>query len=108
MGATLWPTAYCADSVMPSVDVDCEVTNLMVAFLAMAPAHSTSMADSSSSSHQGNPGSGPLMIICGSLGGRPALLRNVRTSDNATSTRPSTAMLCPVPSSPCPYSGPTS
>src|SRR6266536_3277416 len=100
MGATLWLTAYCADRLIPSVAPDFEVTNLTVAFLAIAPAHSTSRADSASSLQSGNPGSGPFTIICGSLAGSPELLRKMRLSCTAMSRRDCDAGLFGVPARP--------
>ena len=101
MGATLFVTAYWAASTTPSVAPDCAETKSIVAFLAIAPAHSTSRADSASSVQSGIPGLTPFTkIFCGSFAGSPALVRKVSTSESATSVRPTTAMLCPLPSSP--------
>ena len=46
--------------------------------------------------------------LCGSFAGSPAFSRKASTSVSATSVRPTTAMLCPLPSSPWLYSGNTS
>src|ERR1700733_12186574 len=97
MFATLFATAYCADNEIPSLDPDFDVTNFTVAFLAIAPAHSTSSDDSTQSFEPTPPGSAPLVIIVGLFAGSPALVRNVCTSDIVISTRPTTAMVCPLP-----------
>src|SRR5271156_1724491 len=97
MDATRFATAYCADNEIPSLAPDFDVTNFTVAFLAIAPAHSTSSDDSTQSPEPTPPGSAPLVTIVGLFAGSPAVVRNVCTSDIVISTRPSTAMLCPAP-----------
>src|SRR3954470_1492685 len=60
-GATLLFTMYCAERLTPSVvRVDLEITNLIVAFFATAPDHSTSRSASSSSLPFKSPGAFPL------------------------------------------------
>src|ERR1039458_1260483 len=79
--ATLLPTAYCAESVMPSeAMVLAETTDLMVAPLAPAPAHSTSRSASVSRPPPTSPGSLPFTMICGWFGGKPNIARQPATS----------------------------
>src|SRR4029077_6037988 len=92
-GARLWLTIYCAERSTPSLElVDFETTNLIVAFLATAPDHSTSRSASVSSPELKIPGSAPLTMICGSLAGRPNILRNWRTSAILMFERPTMQM----------------
>jgi hypothetical protein len=63
-GARLWLTMYCADRSTPSLAfVDFDTTNLIVAFRATAPDHSTSRSASVSSPELKTPGSVPLTMI---------------------------------------------
>ena len=92
---------YWAERSTPSVlPVDLEITNLMLAFRATAPAHSTSRSASPSSPAPRSPGSMPLTMNCGVLAGRPNWLRKLVMSDRAMWVRPTMAMLTPVPSVP--------
>ncbi len=68
---------------MPAVEletVDSETTNLIVAFFATAPDHSTSKSASVSSFLDVMPGSGPLRMTCGSFAGNPNIFLKSRTS----------------------------
>jgi hypothetical protein len=92
-GARLWFTMYCADRSTPSLEfVDFDTTNLMVAFFAIAPDHSTSRSASVSSPELKIPGSLPLRMICGSFTGRPKNVLNWRTSASLMLERPTIAM----------------
>ncbi len=93
MGATLLSTAYWAERTTPSEAPDFEVTNLTVAFLAMAPAHSTSIVDSSLVLAVRQPGVGTVHDDLRVVGSQRQLLRKVRTSVRLMSARPSTAIL---------------
>ena len=97
-GARLWLTIYCAERSTPSLEfVDFETTNLMVAFLATAPDHSTSRSASVSSFEFQIPGSAPLTMTCGSFAGNPKKVRNWRTSAILIFERATMATDCPLP-----------
>ena len=87
--------AYCAE--MNGV---VEYTYRIVAFLAIAPAHSMSRSASPSASKLGIPGSGPYSTNCGLFAGRPNFCLNVRMSARLISLSPTTTIFCPEPSKP--------
>src|SRR5947209_7724539 len=105
--AMLLLTMYCAERSTPSLPpgMEAETTNLMVAFLATAPDHSTSRSASVSSFPPRSPGSAPFTIITGSLAGRPKKVRKYCTSAMLMLVRPTMAIVWPVPSIPAVYSG---
>src|SRR5579862_7383072 len=97
-GARFLSTIYCAERSTPSVVlVDLETTNLIVAFRAIAPDHSTSRSASVSSFSSNMPGSGPLRITCGLLAGKPKDERNCMTSLKWILERATIAMDWPLP-----------
>ena len=106
IATAFWSTRYWAERSEPSVlEVLLEVTNWMVAFLATAPAHSTSRSASWSSAPPRSPGSVPLTMIAVGFADRPMVVRKPSQAAVPGLVRPTMPMVVSEPSSPWLYRG---